>query len=87
MMNDATTRSPGLTLFTSGATPSTVPATSWPSTAGSGKAISPLITSRSECHTPQAATLISTSPARGLGSRTSSMLSGEPTSSKTAAFK
>ena len=47
-----TTWSPGFTERTASPTASTIPAPSWPSTAGAGNGMVPSITDRSEWHTP-----------------------------------
>ena len=65
-----TTWSPGFTERTASPTASTMPAPSWPSTAGAGKGIVPSITDRSEWHTPAACMRTCTS--LGPGPRTSS---------------
>ena len=57
--------SPGLTLVTPGATSSTMPAASWPSTMGSGIVQSPLITCQSLWQMPAAFTRTRASPALG----------------------
>ena len=65
-----TTWSPGFTDRTASPTASTMPAPSWPSTAGAGNGIVPSITDRSEWHTPAACMRTCTS--LGPGPRTSS---------------
>ena len=65
-----TTWSPGFTDRTASPTASTMPAPSWPSTAGAGKGMVPSITDRSEWHTPAACMRTCTS--FGPGPRTSS---------------
>ena len=64
---------------------STVPEISWPNTHGAGKVTLPCTTCRSEWHTPQAAVRMSTSPACGVGSRSSSIVNFPPIFSRTAA--
>src|SRR5260370_1788715 len=63
----------------------TVPAPSWPRTAGTGCSSVPLASERSEWQTPAAARRTRTSPAAGCGSSISSIVSGEPTEVRTAA--
>src|ERR1700730_3715904 len=63
----------------------TVPAASWPRTAGTAWGSVPLASERSEWQTPAAARRTCTSPAAGGGSSISSIASGEPTDVRTAA--
>ncbi len=80
------TRSPGCTCVTSGATASTMPAPSCPSTIGQRSLPStPSARCTSEWHTPAAATRTCTSPARGGSSRIVSISTGRPGSRSTAA--
>src|SRR5712692_624465 len=79
------TLAPGCTLVTPGPTVMTVPAASWPRTAGTGWGSVPLASERSEWQTPAAARRTCTSPAAGSGSSISSIVSGEPTDVRTAA--
>src|ERR1700738_37942 len=79
------TGSPGRTFVTRGPTARTVPAPSWPRTAGTGCSSVPLASERSEWQTPAAARRTCTSPAAGGGSSISSITSGEPTDVRTAA--
>src|SRR5712691_8417458 len=86
MMKLQTTVSPGCAVLTSGATASTTPEISCPSTQGRGNCTSPLTTCKSVWQTPQAATRTNTSPAFGEGVGMSSMVIGPPTADSTAAF-
>src|SRR5689334_13330671 len=79
------TRSPGFTMVTPSPTLATVPAPSWPITAGSAMVASPFWKWRSLRHTPAAPTLISTSPRLGASSSTVSTEYGLLTSYSTAA--
>src|SRR6202521_2501565 len=79
------TLAPGCTLVTPGPTVMTVPAASWPRTAGTGWGSVPLASERSEWQTPAAARRTCTSPAAGGGSSISSITSDEPTDVRTAA--
>ena len=81
-----TTRSPGWTLATSSPTCSTMPADSWPRTAGQAIGYLPSMKWRSEWQTPVALVRITTSLARGSSSSTSSMTRGWSTPYMTAAF-
>ena len=62
--NDSTTWSPTATLVTSGATATTSPAPSWPSTTGGGNMIVPFRTDTSLWQRPAASMRTRTSPAR-----------------------
>src|SRR5688500_11067277 len=62
-----------------------MPAPSWPRTAGSGLDVAPVTTFQSLWQTPAAARLISTSPAPGAASSTSSTPSGSLRPLRTAA--
>src|SRR4051812_44943895 len=86
MMKLQTTLSPGAKVLTPGPSAEIVPEISCPITAGTGNFTSPFITWRSVWQTPQAVTLTRTSPERGTGTATSSIVSGRPTSESTAAF-
>src|SRR5262249_37331972 len=86
MMNLQTTAPLGCTVLTSGATISTTPEISCPSTQGRGNCTSPLTTCKSVWQTPQAATRTNASPALGEGVGMSSMVIGPPTADSTAAF-
>src|SRR3982074_1934466 len=79
------TWSPAPTLVTPGPTAITVPAPSWPRTAGIGWSSVPLASERSEWQTPAAVIRTRTSPSAGAGSWISSIASGEPTDVRTAA--
>src|SRR4029077_3749778 len=79
------TWSPGRTLVTRGPTARTVPAPSWPRTAGTGWSRVPLASERSEWQTPAAARRTRTSPPAGAGRWISSIARGEPTALRTAA--
>ena len=63
--NDDSTWSPSASSVTPGPTATTTPAPSWPRISGGAKAMVPLVADRSLWHTPQAASLIITSPACG----------------------
>src|SRR5712691_2543844 len=76
---------PGCTLVTPVPTAMTVPAASWPRTAGTGWGSVPLASERSEWQTPAAARRTCTSPAAGGRSSIFSIASGEPTEVRTAA--
>ena len=69
---DTTTWSPGRTVFTSDPMASTMPAPSWPSTAGGFQGMVPLMTLTSEWHTPAATIFTTTSRAPGSGDASSS---------------
>jgi hypothetical protein len=75
-MNTMTTWSPGTRSGTSSPTSSTTPADSWPSAIGIGRGRSPLMTDRSEWHSPAAAIRTSTSPRPGPSSSTVATRSG-----------
>jgi hypothetical protein len=79
------TRSPGFTIVTPSPTRCTVPAPSWPSTAGMAMLASPFWKCRSLRHTPAAPTLISTSPRRGASRSTVSIEYGLLVAYSTAA--
>ena len=76
---------PGRTRRTPGPTASTMPAPSWPSTAGHGVVAVPSIAFRSEWQTPLAYRRTSASPARGGSSSSSAISSRPPVSGSTAA--
>jgi len=57
-----------------------LPAPSWPSTSGGGSGSVPLVADRSLWQTPQAASLIMTSPRCGASTLTVSTTTGWPTS-------
>ena len=59
-----------------GPTSSTMPAASWPNAIGSGRGRLPLITDRSEWHSPAALIRTSTSPGPGGSSSSVSIVSG-----------
>lgn len=80
-----TTPSPGATCVTPSPTETTVPAPSWPRTAGTGTRIVPLVRDRSEWQTPAAASFTRTWPGPGSGRSMSAISSGEPTAGSTAA--
>src|SRR3989442_7764795 len=63
----------------------TVPAASWPRTAGTGWGSVPLASERSEWQTPAAARRTCTSPSAGGGSSIFSIVSGESVDFRTAA--
>src|SRR5215831_12533937 len=86
MMKLQTTVSPDCTVLTLGATTSTTPEISCPSTQGRGNCTSPLTTCKSVWQTPQAATRTNTSPALGEGVGMSSMVIGPSIADSTAAF-
>src|SRR5229473_8349185 len=79
------TLAPGSNVVTPGPTVMTVPAASWPRTAGTGWGSVPLASETSEWQTPAAARRTCTSPAAGGGSSISSITSGELTDVRTAA--
>ena len=72
----STTWSPFARSSTPSPSASTMPAASWPSSMGVGRGRSPLMTERSEWHSPAAAIFTSTSPRPGGLSSTSSIASG-----------
>src|SRR5262245_52588615 len=85
------TRSPTPNPVTPSPTEAIVPVTSCPSVKGSlviglSRSHSPIARCRSEWQTPQAATLINTSPAPGSGVGISSIRKGSANECKTAAF-
>jgi hypothetical protein len=69
------TWSPTFTEVTPSPTSAMTPAPSWPSTAGAGWGMVPVMPERSEWHTPVAAILTFTSPATGSTTSTSSRIS------------
>src|SRR5262245_34026481 len=86
------TRSPTSNPETPSPTDAIVPATSCPSVKGNfviglSRSHSPIAKCKSEWQTPQAATLINTSPAPGDGVVISSIRNGSANECKTAAFK
>ncbi|GAA2994003.1 hypothetical protein GCM10020229_03120 [Kitasatospora albolonga] len=81
----STTGWPGRRPVTALPTRRTVPAPSWPSTAGSGPGVCPARTLRSVWQIPAAATSTSTSSGRGSSSRTGSSRKGSPGPRTTAA--
>src|SRR5215813_14272453 len=86
------TRSPTSNPVTPSPTEAMAPATSCPSVNGSfviglSKSHSPIARCKSEWQTPQAATLINTSPGPGSGVGISSIRKGSANECKTAAFK
>src|SRR5205807_4922325 len=82
---ESTTWSPGPTADTLGPTSRTVPAPSCPPTTGKGMGMSPVTRCSSEWHSPELASLISTSPSDGPSSSTSSTLHGSLRPHSTAA--
>ena len=84
-MNEPITRSPTCTRLTSAPTFSTTPVPSWPRTILPAGSV-PLITERSEWHTPLAVTRTITSDGPGSSGVTSSTDSGWSCSRQMAAF-
>src|SRR2546430_2222636 len=84
--NVETTRSPVFTWLTSDPTQSTVPAPSWPRIVGGGSGNVPLVTDRSEWHTPLAPISTTTSPGPGSRAVISSTIRGWSCSTYTAAL-
>ncbi|KAG1165183.1 hypothetical protein G6F35_018930 [Rhizopus arrhizus] len=70
------TWAPGFRSVTPGPVSTTSPEDSWPSTMGTPRGRSPLITDRSEWHSPAALIFTSTSPVPGGSSSISVMLNG-----------
>src|SRR6202043_1174104 len=79
------TWSPGRAFVTRGPTARTVPAPSWPRTAGTGWSRGPLASERSEGQTPGATRRTRPPPSAGAGRWISSITSGDPTDLRTAA--